>query len=48
MIEFRNLQVVYDDAIEAVRDVSLQAEKGALVALLGYVIWEIAKYNRKR
>ncbi len=35
MIEFRNLQVVYDDAIEAVRDVSLQAEKGALVALLG-------------
>ncbi|MBX3528911.1 MAG: ABC transporter ATP-binding protein [Rhodoblastus sp.] len=35
MIEFRNLQVVYDDAIEAVRDVSLQADKGALVALLG-------------
>ena len=35
MIEFRNLQVLYDDAIEAVRDVSLQADKGALVALLG-------------
>lgn len=35
MIEFRNLKVVYDDAIEAVRDVSLHAAKGSLVALLG-------------
>lgn len=35
LLEFRNLQVVYDNAIEAVRDVSLQVAKGSLVALLG-------------
>ena len=34
-IDFRNVQVVYDNAIEAVRDVSLKAERGQLVALLG-------------
>lgn len=35
LLEFRNLQVIYDNAIEAVRDVSLQVAKGSLVALLG-------------
>jgi len=34
-VDFRNVQVVYDNAIEAVRDVSLKAERGQLVALLG-------------
>lgn len=34
-IDFRNVQVVYDNAIEAVRDVSLKADRGQLVALLG-------------
>jgi branched-chain amino acid transport system ATP-binding protein len=35
LIDFRNIQVVYDNAIEAVRDVSLKAQQGQLVALLG-------------
>ncbi|WP_372921158.1 ABC transporter ATP-binding protein [Roseovarius sp.] len=35
MLELRNLQVLYDRAIEAVRDVSLNVPEGAMVALLG-------------
>ena len=35
MLAIANLQVIYDDAIEAVRDVSLSVEKGRIVALLG-------------
>jgi branched-chain amino acid transport system ATP-binding protein len=35
LLEFRNVQVVYDNAIEAVRDVSLTVPKGNIVALLG-------------
>ncbi len=35
MLELRNLQVLYDRAIEAVRDVSLSVPEGAMVALLG-------------
>ena len=34
-LEIRNLQVIYGGAIEAVRDVSLKAEPGQIVALLG-------------
>jgi len=34
-LEFRNLQVVYDNAIEAIRDVSIDVPKGHIVALLG-------------
>lgn len=35
MLELRNLQVLYDRAIEAVRDVSLNVPQGSMVALLG-------------
>ena len=35
MLELRNVQVLYDRAIEAVRDVSLNVPEGAMVALLG-------------
>ncbi len=35
MLTLGNLQIVYDKAIEAVRDVSLSVEQGRIVALLG-------------
>jgi branched-chain amino acid transport system ATP-binding protein len=35
LLEFRNVQIVYDNAIEAIRDVSLAVPKGHIVALLG-------------
>lgn len=35
MLALKNLQVLYDKAIEAVRDVSLDVPPGAIVALLG-------------
>ena len=35
LLAFRNIQVVYDNAIEAVRDVSIDVPEGAIVALLG-------------
>jgi len=35
LLRLENLQVVYDRAIEAVRDVSLEVPAGAIVALLG-------------
>ena len=35
LLEFRNLKVVYDSAIEALRDVSISVPKGSIVALLG-------------
>ena len=35
MLEFRNLQIVYDNSIEAIRDVSIVVEPGSIVALLG-------------
>ena len=35
LLEFRNLNVVYDNAIEAVRDVSIMVPEHAIVALLG-------------
>ena len=35
MLEINNLKIVYDGAIEAVRDVSLTVPQGAIVALLG-------------
>ena len=35
LLEFRNLQIVYDNAIEAVRDVSVSVPEGSIVALLG-------------
>ena len=35
MLEFRNIRIVYDNAIEAVRDVSLSIGRGSIVALLG-------------
>ncbi|MAL78798.1 MAG: ABC transporter ATP-binding protein [Sneathiella sp.] len=35
MLELTNVQIFYDKAIEAVRDVSLSVKKGSLVALLG-------------
>jgi len=35
MLELRNVQVLYDRAIEAVRDVSLSVPEGEMVALLG-------------
>ncbi|GGC74774.1 ABC transporter ATP-binding protein [Chelatococcus reniformis] len=35
LLEFRNVQIVYDNAIEAVRDVSIEVPKGQIVALLG-------------
>src|SRR6187399_3320094 len=34
-LSLTNVQVLYDRAIEAVRDVSLEVEQGAVVALLG-------------
>lgn len=35
MLELRNVQVLYDRAIEAVRDVSLAVPEGRMIALLG-------------
>ncbi|MEZ5820423.1 MAG: ABC transporter ATP-binding protein [Bradyrhizobium sp.] len=35
LLEFRNIRVVYDNAIEAVRDVSIGVPEGSIVALLG-------------
>lgn len=35
LLEVTNLRIVYDGAVEAVRDVSLQVSQGAVVALLG-------------
>jgi len=35
LLEINNLKIVYDDAIEAVRDVSLTVRQGSIVALLG-------------
>jgi len=35
LLEFRNVRVVYDKAIEAVRDVSIAVPEGGIVALLG-------------
>jgi branched-chain amino acid transport system ATP-binding protein len=35
LLEFRNVRIVYDNAIEAIRDVSLAVPKGGVVALLG-------------
>lgn len=34
-LELQNLQIVYDNTIEAVRDISLSVPKGQIVALLG-------------
>ena len=35
MLSITNLQVFYDRAVEAVRDVSLELDQGRIVALLG-------------
>ncbi len=35
LLEFRNVRIVYDNAIEAVRDVSICVPDGGIVALLG-------------
>lgn len=35
MLALKNIQILYDRAIEAVRDVSLEVSAGAIVALLG-------------
>ena len=35
LLEFRNVKVVYDNAIEAVRDISIGVPEGSIVALLG-------------
>ena len=35
LLDINNLQIIYDDAIEAVRDVSLSVPEGSIVALLG-------------
>ncbi|WP_158969699.1 ABC transporter ATP-binding protein [Chachezhania sediminis] len=35
LLELRNVQIVYDNAVEAVRDVSLSVPEGSVVALLG-------------
>ncbi|MEC7257092.1 MAG: ABC transporter ATP-binding protein [Pseudomonadota bacterium] len=35
LLEIRNAQIVYDNAVEAVRDVSLSVPEGSVVALLG-------------
>ncbi|MCK1624239.1 ABC transporter ATP-binding protein [Bradyrhizobium sp. 147] len=35
LLEFRNIRVVYDNAIEAIRDVSIMVPQGGVVALLG-------------
>src|SRR5262249_35662069 len=35
LLEFRNMRIVYDNAIEAIRDVSIAVPEGGIVALLG-------------
>ena len=35
LLEIRNAQIIYDNAVEAVRDVSLSVPEGSVVALLG-------------
>src|SRR6202789_4550391 len=35
LLEFRNIRIVYDNAIEAIRDVSIAIPEGGMVALLG-------------
>jgi len=35
LLEFRNIRIVYDNAIEAVRDVSIAIPEGGIIALLG-------------
>jgi branched-chain amino acid transport system ATP-binding protein len=35
LLEFRNMRIVYDNAIEAIRDVSITVPEGGIVALLG-------------
>lgn len=35
MLEVENIQVVYDNAIEALRNTSFQVEPGSITALLG-------------
>src|SRR3982074_1451392 len=35
LLEFRNIRVVYDGTIEAIRDVSIAVPEGGIVALLG-------------
>jgi branched-chain amino acid transport system ATP-binding protein len=35
LLEFRNVRIVYDNAIEAIRDVSIAVPEGGIVALLG-------------
>ncbi len=35
LLQFRNVRVVYDNAIEAVRDISVAVPQGAIIALLG-------------
>ncbi len=35
LLEFRNIRIVYDNAIEAIRDVSIAVPQGGIVALLG-------------
>jgi branched-chain amino acid transport system ATP-binding protein len=35
LLEFRNIRIVYDNAIEAIRDVSIAVPAGGIVALLG-------------
>ena len=35
LLEFRNVRIVYDNAIEAIRDVSIGVPEGGIVALLG-------------
>ncbi|WP_291615838.1 ABC transporter ATP-binding protein [Bradyrhizobium sp.] len=35
LLEFRNIRIVYDNAIEAIRDVSIAVPEGSIVALLG-------------
>jgi branched-chain amino acid transport system ATP-binding protein len=35
LLEFRNIRIVYDNAIEAIRDVSIAVSEGSIVALLG-------------
>src|SRR3981189_2273455 len=34
LLEFRNIRIVYDNAIEAIRDVSIAVPPGGIVALL--------------
>ena len=35
LLEFRNVRIVYDNAIEAIRDVSIGVPQGQIIALLG-------------